>query len=63
MNLCHEYSLSCANFPAQRDLDIAQTPRLCDFQSLFLLEVLSQYRARRVAQKPAKRFEEMYQNV
>lgn len=53
----------CLKLLDQRDLDIAQTPRLCDFQSLFLLEVLSQYRARRVAQKPAKRFEEMYQNL
>lgn len=53
----------CLKLLDQRDLDIAQTPRLCDFQCLFLLEVLSQYRARRVAQKPAKRFEEMYQNL
>jgi len=53
----------CLKLLDQRDLDVAQTPRRCDFQSLFLLEVLSQYRARRVAQKPSKRFEEMYQNV
>lgn len=53
----------CLKLLDQRDMDGAQTSRLCDLQTLFLLEVLSQYRARRLAKSLTKRFEEMYSNI
>jgi hypothetical protein len=48
----------------QRDLDVMAEPeRLCDYQALFLVEVLSQYRARRAALSLSTRFESLYQKV
>lgn len=48
----------------QRDLDVMTEPeRLCDYQGLFLIEVLSQYRARRAAKSLSARFEYLYQRV
>lgn len=49
---------------AQRVLDVmTEDERLCDWQASFLIEVLSQYRARRAAKNLSSRFETMYQKV
>lgn len=42
---------------------MAEDERLCDHQALFLLEVLSQYRARRAANALSTRFEGLYLRV
>jgi hypothetical protein len=48
----------------QRDLDtMTDAERLCDYQALFLVEVLSQYRARRAATTLSTRFGRLYQKV
>jgi hypothetical protein len=50
--------------PAQRDLDVmTEAERACDWQALFLVELLSQYRARRAAMTLSSRFETLYQKV
>ena len=57
---------ACISFAnhTQRDLEpTAEPPRLCDYQAIFLLEVLAQYRARRAAPGLSRRFEEMYLKV
>lgn len=49
---------------AQRELDvITESERVCDWQALFLVEVMSQYRARRAAMTLSSRFETLYQKV
>ncbi len=40
-----------------------QPDRLCDYQALFLIEVLSQYRARRAAKILSSHFEKVYHKV
>ncbi|KAF2119235.1 fungal-specific transcription factor domain-containing protein [Lophiotrema nucula] len=51
----------CMKLLDKRDLDVMTEPeRLCDYQSLFLIEVLSQYRARRAAKTLSTRFEGLY---
>lgn len=48
----------------QRDAHPTTEPeRLCDYQALFLVEVLSQYRARRAAKTLSTRFEGLYRKV
>lgn len=48
----------------QRVLDVmTEDERLCDWQASFLIEVLSQYRARRAAKTLSSRFENMYHKV
>jgi hypothetical protein len=42
---------------------MTEPERLCDWQALFLVEVLSQYRARRAAKTLSPRFESLYQKV
>jgi hypothetical protein len=52
----------CLKLFDKRDLDVMTEPeRLCDWQALFLVEVLSQYRARRAAKTLSPRFESLYQ--
>ncbi|KAF2186147.1 hypothetical protein K469DRAFT_146292 [Zopfia rhizophila CBS 207.26] len=52
----------CLKLLDKRDMDMLTEPeRLCDYQALFLVEVLSQYRARRAAKTLTNRFETMYQ--
>ena len=48
----------------QRNLDVVVEPeRLSDQQALILIEVLSQYRARRAAKTLSTRFDALYQKV
>lgn len=48
----------------QRDQEVIAEPgRLCDYQAMFLIEVLSQYRARRGAQVLSSRFDKVYHKV
>ncbi|KAH5379788.1 hypothetical protein HBI33_150250 [Parastagonospora nodorum] len=42
---------------------IAEPDRLCDYQAVFLIEVLSQYRARRAAKTLSPRFGTLYQKA
>jgi hypothetical protein len=42
---------------------MAEADRLCDDQAVFLIEVLSQYRARRAAKTLSPRFGTLYQKV
>ena len=42
---------------------MTEADRLCDWQALFLIEVLSQYRARRASKSLSTRFETMYHEV
>jgi hypothetical protein len=42
---------------------MAEADRLCDGQAVFLIEVLSQYRARRAAKTLSARFGMLYQKV
>lgn len=42
---------------------MTEADRVCDLQALFLVEVLSQYRARRAAKALSSRFEALYQKV
>ncbi|KAF2732303.1 hypothetical protein EJ04DRAFT_525440 [Polyplosphaeria fusca] len=52
----------CMKLLDKRDLDVMTEPeRTCDYQALFLIEVLSQYRARRAAKTLSTRFEGLYQ--
>ncbi|KAF2176243.1 hypothetical protein K469DRAFT_700233 [Zopfia rhizophila CBS 207.26] len=52
----------CLKLLDKRDMDMLTEPeRLCDYHALFLIEVLSQYRARRAAETLTNRFEAMYQ--
>jgi hypothetical protein len=44
-------------------MEVAQPSRLCDLQAIFLIEVLSQYRARRSAKILTRRFENMYRSL
>ncbi|KAF2502752.1 hypothetical protein BU16DRAFT_554794 [Lophium mytilinum] len=53
----------CVKLLDQRDMEVVQSSRLCDLQSVFLIEVLSQYRARRGAKILTRRFEEMYRKL
>ncbi|KAF2204300.1 hypothetical protein GQ43DRAFT_182554 [Delitschia confertaspora ATCC 74209] len=51
----------CIKLLEMRDMEPSvETPRLCDYQAVFLVEVLWQFRALRAAKVPSKRFEEMY---
>ena len=50
----------------QRDQEqhlMAEPDRLCDYQAMFLIEVHSQYRARRAATTLSSRFEKVYHKV
>jgi hypothetical protein len=48
----------------QRDHEaMAEPDRLCDFQAMFLIEVLSQYRSRRAAKVLSSRFDKVYHKV
>jgi hypothetical protein len=42
---------------------MAEPERLCDFQAIFLVEIFSQYRARRCSRMLSTRFETMYLKV
>jgi len=42
---------------------MTEADRLCDWQASFLIEVLSQYRARRASKSLSARFETMYHKV
>lgn len=42
---------------------MTEADRVSDWQALFLIEVLSQYRARRAAKTLSSRFETLYQKV
>lgn len=42
---------------------MTEPDRLCDFQAIFLIEVLSQYRARRAAKFLSARFDKVYHKV
>jgi hypothetical protein len=42
---------------------MTEPERLCDFQAMFLIEVLSQYRARRAAKVLSSRFDKVYHKV
>ncbi|KAF2010777.1 hypothetical protein BU24DRAFT_436201 [Aaosphaeria arxii CBS 175.79] len=54
----------CLKLLRQRDQEtMCEEERLCDLQSLFLVELLSQYRARRAAKKLSSRFESLYFKV
>ncbi|KAF2791586.1 hypothetical protein K505DRAFT_339452 [Melanomma pulvis-pyrius CBS 109.77] len=54
----------CMKLLDKRNLDVIVEPeRLCDQQALFLVEVLSQYRARRAAKTLSTRFEGLYQKL
>ncbi|KAF2805067.1 uncharacterized protein BDZ99DRAFT_524790 [Mytilinidion resinicola] len=53
----------CVKLLNQRDIEVTQSSRLCDLQCVFLVEVLSQYRARRGAKILTRRFEEMYRKL
>ncbi|KAI4942669.1 hypothetical protein J4E91_009838 [Alternaria rosae] len=51
----------CLKLLEWRDLKTSTEPdRLCDFQAMFLIEVLSQYRARRAAKVLSARFDKVY---
>ncbi|KAI4695023.1 uncharacterized protein J4E84_001647 [Alternaria hordeiaustralica] len=51
----------CLKLLEWRDLKGSTEPdRLCDFQAMFLIEVLSQYRARRAAKVLSSRFDKVY---
>ncbi|KAF2683033.1 hypothetical protein K458DRAFT_390311 [Lentithecium fluviatile CBS 122367] len=51
----------CIKLLEKRDLDVmTESDRLCDSQAIFLIEVLSQYRARRASKSLSTRFETMY---
>ena len=53
-----------ADLDSQRDRETVNEPeRLCDYQALFLVEVMSQYRARRAAKTLSPRFEKVYRKV
>ncbi|PSN72392.1 hypothetical protein BS50DRAFT_484447 [Corynespora cassiicola Philippines] len=54
----------CLKLLDKRDLDVTTEPeRLADYQALFLIEVLSQYRARRAAKSLSTRFEGLYHQL
>lgn len=42
---------------------MTEADRLCDFQAMFLVEVMSQYRARRAGKVLSSRFEKVYHRV
>ncbi|USP78988.1 hypothetical protein yc1106_06262 [Curvularia clavata] len=51
----------CAKLLQVRDHEaMAEPDRLCDFQAIFLLEVVSQYRARRAGKVLSSRFDKVY---
>ncbi|KAG9185100.1 hypothetical protein G6011_07644 [Alternaria panax] len=51
----------CIKLLERRDCEASTEPdRLCDFQTIFLIEVLSQYRARRAAKILSTRFDKLY---
>ncbi|KAF1941108.1 hypothetical protein EJ02DRAFT_512628 [Clathrospora elynae] len=51
----------CIKLLERRDQEtMAEPDRLCDFQAIFLIEVLSQYRARRAAKVLSSRFDKVY---
>ncbi|OAL45671.1 hypothetical protein IQ07DRAFT_215202 [Pyrenochaeta sp. DS3sAY3a] len=53
----------CMKLLERRDHDqhlMAEPDRLCDYQAIFLLEVLSQYRSRRAARTLSSRFARVY---
>ncbi|KAL1610089.1 hypothetical protein SLS60_001754 [Paraconiothyrium brasiliense] len=54
----------CMKLLDKRDLDVmTEAERVCDSQALFLIEVMSQYRARRAAKALSSRFETLYQKL
>ncbi|KAF2439520.1 hypothetical protein P171DRAFT_369956 [Karstenula rhodostoma CBS 690.94] len=54
----------CMRLLDKRELDGMPEPeRVCDWQALFLVEVMSQYRARRTAMRLSSRFETLYQKL
>ncbi|KAL5373235.1 hypothetical protein DPSP01_012867 [Paraphaeosphaeria sporulosa] len=54
----------CMRLLDKRELDVITEPeRVCDWQALFLVEVMSQYRARRAAMALSSRFETLYQKL
>ncbi|KAJ4299425.1 hypothetical protein N0V90_004670 [Kalmusia sp. IMI 367209] len=54
----------CMKLLDKRDLDVmTEADRVCDWQALFLIEVLSQFRARRAAKTLSSRFETLYQKL
>jgi len=42
---------------------MTEPERLCDFQATFLIEVFSQYRARRAGRVLSSRFDKVYHKV
>ncbi|KAL6161437.1 hypothetical protein ACJQWK_08714 [Exserohilum turcicum] len=51
----------CVKLLERRDYEaMTEADRLCDFQAMFLVEVMSQYRARRAGKVLSSRFEKVY---
>ena len=42
---------------------MTEPERMCDYQAIFLVEIFSQYRARRCSRTLSSRFETMYSKV
>ncbi|PVH92195.1 hypothetical protein DM02DRAFT_701074 [Periconia macrospinosa] len=54
----------CMKLLGQREFSVmTEADRTCDWQALFLVEVLSQYRARRAAKSLSSRFETVYRHL
>ncbi|KAL5404581.1 hypothetical protein PMIN03_009067 [Paraphaeosphaeria minitans] len=54
----------CVRLLDKRELDVITEPeRLCDWQASFLVEAMSQYRARRAAMTLSSRFKTLYQKL
>lgn len=53
----------CANLNQRKHESMIEPDRLCDYQAIFLIEVLSQYRARRAAKTLSPRFGTLYHKV
>ncbi|KAF2273075.1 uncharacterized protein EI97DRAFT_461334 [Westerdykella ornata] len=53
----------CLKLLDKRDVELYDPDRPCDHQAVFLIEVFSQYRARRTAKTLSPRFQRLYQRV
>ncbi|KAF2475328.1 uncharacterized protein BDR25DRAFT_101802 [Lindgomyces ingoldianus] len=53
----------CRKLLDKRDLVMTEPERICDYQALLLIEVLSQYAARRAPKSLSPRFESMYKKL
>lgn len=59
-SLLHDRCMKVLEKRDQEQHLMAQPDRLCDYQAMFLIEVHSQYRARRAARSLSSRFEKVY---